>query len=240
MTLEKTSEKISEKKKYDLVLFDLDDTLLDFQKSEQATFFQVMSSITTLPLDDVLTTYRAVGAKLWKKLELGKVTIDQLRILRFTDTFKKCGLDGNAEKTADNYLSSLAGNTFLLDGALQTIKDISQLAKIGIVTNGFTIIQRERVQQAGITLFIEFILTSEELGHAKPDPQIFTRALELASHTEKSTVIMVGDNLSSDILGANRFGIDSCWLNSLSKARDLEATPTFEISSIEELKSLLF
>lgn len=83
----------------------------------------------------------------------------------------------------------------------------------GIVTNGFTHFQRQKINKYHLASEVDFTLVSEEAGYHKPDPRIFTAALELAGQTQPHQTIYVGDNLEADIHGALAAGITPIFLN---------------------------
>ncbi|MFB5198425.1 HAD family hydrolase [Neobacillus sp. KR4-4] len=107
-----------------------------------------------------------------------------------------------------------------------------------LLTNGSPDLQKTKLEiTPELVPYFDHIVISGDFGRGKPDPAIFEHALELLS-VDKDEVIMVGDNLMTDILGANRAGIKTVWINRYDKARN-EVIPTFEIKHLEELFPLL-
>ena len=96
------------------------------------------------------------------------------------------------------------------------------------------IVQFQEFEQSNYQYF-EVILISGECGLAKPDPAIFQSSLELLDHDRKESVLMIGDSLSSDIAGANKVGIDSCWFNPNRLKLQSSNAPTFTVYSLEEI-----
>lgn len=107
-----------------------------------------------------------------------------------------------------------------------------------LLTNGSPDLQRTKLEiTPELVPYFDQIVISGDFGRGKPDPTIFEHALERLS-VQKDEVIMVGDNLMTDILGANRAGIKTVWINRHDKVRN-EVIPTFEIKHLEELFPLL-
>lgn len=106
---------------------------------------------------------------------------------------------------------------------------------MGIITNGFKSLQQKRLDNTDTAGFFEIVVVSEDVGVAKPDPAIFEFAFGLMPKVDKSAVLMVGDTLASDILGANNIGIDSCWFNPHGQENTTGIQPTYEIHSMLEL-----
>ena len=106
---------------------------------------------------------------------------------------------------------------------------------MGLITNGLESVQKARLKHFNLYQYFEVILISGECGLAKPDPAIFQSSLELLNHDRKESVLMIGDSLSSDIAGANNFGIDSCWFNPNRLKLQSGKAPTFTVYSLEEI-----
>ncbi len=219
-----------------LFLFDLDDTLLDFRASEQLSFTRTMAALGHVgPLDAVFQHYQAINLALWRSFETGAVTKDFLKVERFRQTFAMSGLALDPEAASRLYLDALPETVVLVEGALEVCAALSAHGEIGIVTNGVEHIQQRRIASSGLSPFISFVATSEACGYAKPDVRIFDYAAGMASAFVPDATIIVGDRLDADILGANRFGIDSCWFNPAAMANGSEARPTFEIARLHDL-----
>ncbi len=108
-----------------------------------------------------------------------------------------------------------------------------------LFTNGFTALQKIRLERTGLLEMFSPVVISEQFGVAKPDVAIFEHALALMEHPEREHVLMVGDNLHSDIVGGLNAGFDTCWLNHHAQPLSTEITPHYQVSSLSELQSLL-
>jgi 2-haloacid dehalogenase len=107
------------------------------------------------------------------------------------------------------------------------------------VTNGLADVQRPRLARSAIGALFDTVVVSEEVGVAKPDARIFEHALRQLGHDDRSTVLMVGDSLASDIQGGCNAGMQTCWLNPSGAANGTAIEPTFEIASLAELRARL-
>ena len=226
--------------KHRLFLFDLDDTLLDFRASEHLSFQHTMQALglSALP-DGFFSQYQANNVALWRAFELGEVTKDFLKVERFRMTFLAHKLDLDPEQASDTYMASLANTVVLLDGAKQVCATLAAIGEVGIITNGVEHIQNQRIASSGLQDYISFVATSEACGHAKPDVRFFEYAAQMARPFTKDQAIIIGDRLDADILGANRYGIDSCWFNPERLANTSQAVPTFEVATLQEIPALL-
>jgi 2-haloacid dehalogenase len=226
--------------KHSLFLFDLDDTLLDFRASEKLSFERVLreSGFHGDPAG-VFQQYQAINIALWRAFEAGTVDKEFLKVERFRKTFGAAGLDIDPRHASQRYLESLSETVVLVDGARRLCETLAAAGEVGIITNGVASIQERRIASSGLGEFISFTATSEACGFAKPDSRFFDYATKMARSFSKERTIIVGDRLDADILGANRFGIESCWYNPGRSANGTEAQPTFDVAHLDEVAPLL-
>ena len=226
--------------KYKLLLFDLDDTLLDYQASELFSFKHAMEQIGFL--DDssaMFPQYQAINFELWRSFEAGDISGDFLKVERFRRTFIKYNLELDHELAGRLYFESILDTPVLMDGAKQVCEALSLIGEVGVITNGVGKVQTRRIAASGLLDHISFVSTSEACGFAKPDVRFFEHTASMAKPFAKPEAIIIGDRLEADILGANRYGIDSCWFNPGQLVNASEATPTYEISSLRDIIPLL-
>lgn len=226
--------------KHRLFLFDLDDTLLDFKASERLSFMRTMQQLGLQEgVDDLFPKYQAINLALWRRFEAGLVSKDALKVERFHQTFLQNELDLDPIAASALYLASLSETVVLIDGARDLCETLAAVGEVGIITNGVDHIQHRRIAASGLAEHISFVATSEACGYAKPDSRFFDYTTRMARRFVKVETVIIGDRLDADILGANRFGIDSCWFNpdrldNASQA-DSQAIPTCEVASLHEV-----
>jgi 2-haloacid dehalogenase len=219
--------------KHRLFLFDLDDTLLDFRASERLSFARTLQALgTTDGLDALFAHYQAINTALWRSFEQGTVSKEFLKVERFRKIFAAHGLDLDPQAASSLYLDALADTVVLVDGAVQLCETLCAIGEVGIITNGVDTIQNRRIAASGLHEHISFVATSEACGFAKPDSRFFDYTVKLARAFRRHETIIVGDRLDADILGANRFGIDSCWFNPVGLANASQAVPTVEVAAL--------
>jgi 2-haloacid dehalogenase len=222
--------------KHTLFLFDLDDTLLDFKASEQLSFLRTMQALgLNEGIAALFPRYQAINIALWREFELGAVSKDFLKVERFRRTFAQSALELDPAAASHLYLESLSDTVVLIDGAKQVCETLCAIGEVGIITNGVEHIQTRRIASSGLKDHISFVSTSEACGYAKPDSRFFDYAAKMARAFARHETVIVGDRLDADILGANRFGIDSCWFNPEQLANASEAVPTYEVGSLHEI-----
>ena len=224
---------------YDWVLFDADGTLFDYDRAESLALNRAFEAIGATFRSDHLPIYRRINQALWDELEAGRTTPTVLKIRRFELLLHELGVSHSAADFSEIYLRALADCSELIEGAAETIRRLPGNCRAAIVTNGFTAVQRRRVQRSAIAPYIADIIISEEIGWAKPDREFFEMALMRIGTPPKHRVLVVGDSWQSDIRGAVGFGLDACWFNPRKAARPTELPVTYEISSLGDLAAIL-
>ncbi|MEA4812419.1 MAG: YjjG family noncanonical pyrimidine nucleotidase [Anaerolineaceae bacterium] len=225
------------KKKYKLILWDLDNTLFDFDAAEEKALQYAMEK-HGLPYDPLcsLEEFRVVNDRRWKGLEMKQYSKDEVLIGRFEELFSQSDMDFAALN--QDYLNCLAEHKSLYPGAEEVVKELAQRGySQSIVTNGAKEVQDQCFYRSAIAPFIKALVISEEVGTAKPDPYIFAIACERSGWMEKASTLMIGDSLSSDIAGGQAYGIDTCYFNRSGKAKD--TTADFEIRALSDILDIL-
>lgn len=225
--------------KYDLFLFDLDDTLLDFCASERLSFHRSLSSLSLPVSDGLFASYQVENRELWRLFEEGQTTKEELKVERFRRTFALHGIDADPVLASHRYLEALPETVVLMDHAVEILEWLKNYGEIGIITNGIHNTQTERIKNSPLSEFISFMCVSEECGFAKPDLRFFEHSSRMAKKFAKDSCLVIGDRWEADIVGAHQFGVDSVWFNPQKKDRPETPVPTFEIQHLSELKRLL-
>jgi 2-haloacid dehalogenase len=223
---------------YSTILFDLDHTLFDTERSEAQAFGQAMSVAGILNADRHISTYQEINTALWSRVERGEITPQQVRILRFEGLIEALNLDVDPMHLADEFVAGLGANGDLYAGAQEVLKALSEQHSLAIITNGLGEVQWTRIKRLEIAHFFDAVVISAEVGAAKPGTDIFDLVFAALDHPPKDTVLMVGDSLSSDIQGGTNYGIATCWYNPHGKEAGPNDQITYEISDLQELHSL--
>ncbi len=227
--------------KYDTIWFDADETLFDFSATELQAFTQTFREFGWQgEMGAIYSTYRAESDILWALLEKGAIQKEFLRDERFERTLSAHRVPGSAKDFSARYLEILPETCTLVDYAMALCEKLSARQMIlGIITNGFESIQQRRLEVSGLAPFISFMVASEACGYAKPDLRFFEHAASQSPKFSKERVLVVGDRLETDILGAAAFGVDSCWFNPHGLPNLTQVKPTYEINHLSELERLL-
>lgn len=221
----------------EFLFLDLDDTILDFQKAERLALAKTLESFGLPPTDTVLARYHEINREHWERLERKELTRQQVLVGRFAALFAEMGLSAQAEKVARAYEENLSQGHYFLPGAEEALQSLSKKYKLYLASNGTARVQAGRLKSAGIIPYFQEIFVSEEMGYNKPDPAYFDACFARIPGFRKDRAMMVGDSLSSDILGGIQAGIATCWVNPRHKTGSIR--PDYEIESIVQLEALL-
>lgn len=201
--------------KYKYLLFDNDGTIMDFDKSEKFAFEQTFNKMKfEIEYSEVLLkSYSACNLKWWKKLERGECTKAELTTGRFKSFLEENNLNADPEGMCNYFVELLSQNNHLIDGALDLLKELSVNHKIYIITNGISKVQHRRIENSPIWQYVDELYISEDTGFEKPHHKFFEYVFEKGNIQDKSECLVIGDSLTSDIQGANNFGLDCIWYN---------------------------
>lgn len=226
---------------YRFLLFDADDTIFDFHKSEAVAFRQAMEDSGIEYKDEYLERYSAFNVSMWQELERGEITKPQLIAKRFERFFKKVGIEGDSSLMRINYGRRLSEQGFILPGAKELLKELKKTGKyrMFLITNGLKETQSGRLSRSGVMDYLENVFISEEVGFEKPSVDYFRKVEASIDNYKRKEALVIGDSLTSDILGGNNAGIDTVWYNPKNKANNTKAIPTYEINTLEEIYGIL-
>ena len=221
------------------ILFDLDNTLLDFNQAERKALTRTLLQLGIPPEEATLKRYSQLNLAQWKLLEQGKITRSQVKIRRYQLLFDEMGVDCSAEEAAQIYERFLGVGHYFIDGAEDLLESLFPDYRLYLVTNGSASVQKGRLQSAKIERFFRGIFISEEIGFDKPNKAFFDYCFSQIPDFERAETILVGDSLSSDIQGGKNAGIATVWFNPARLDKDPRILPDFEIQSLDELSDLL-
>lgn len=226
---------------YTCILLDVDNTILDFDAAERQALTEMLARYE-LPCDSqVCDVYHEVNQQLWNGLAKGELTRNKLFAVRFSRFMKAMGLPDNGKSAEMNetYENLLSTHADLIPGALQALAELSEVATLAIISNGTVHVQQPRIQAAGIDRYMDGIYISEKMGAAKPSAKLYDMILKDLGLTNRSRVLMVGDDLLADIKGGLNAGLDTCWVNFKAEENKTDITPKYEIHSYEELYQIV-
>lgn len=221
---------------YKHILFDADNTLLDFTKAEKTALEQTFETLG-IPLDTAgYNLYVEINHKAWKEYEEGRIASTDIPHKRFREFILAADLDLDVITVSRIYQSLLGEQTWLVPYAVEICECWSKKATVSIITNGFKETQEQRITASKIWPYISHLIISEDLGVSKPDPAFFAKTLDIINCHDPRDILVVGDSLSSDILGAMNAGLDCCWYNPKGAPLPEKYSINFQIDRLEQLE----
>ena len=223
--------------KFEFLLIDLDDTILDFHKAEYIALGKTLESFGLAPSEQVRARYSEINKAHWERLERKELTRDQVLVGRFGVLFSEYGITVDPRECARRYEQNLSVGHYFLPGAREALESLSRKYKLYMVSNGTARVQIGRLESADISHFFREIFISQQVGVNKPDKEFFTRCFAKIPDFDPKKAIIVGDSLTSDIQGGINAGIATCWVNPGHKPQTIPAD--YEIESLAQLEELL-
>ena len=230
-------------KNYKCVLFDLDHTLWDYDTNATEALQELyhhydLKSKGAHEVDIFLKNFKEINTGLWDLLDQGKIHKDVIRSERFHRVFQSVGVEDYemSLRFSSDYLSISPKKKNLLPNAMETLQYLHGKYPLFIITNGFDEIQGTKISSSGISHFFKSVITSERAGSKKPEKKIFEYVL-IKYGFRASEAVMIGDNLATDIKGANDASIDSVFFNPAKITHEVKVS--HEIQDLAELKTIL-
>lgn len=223
------------------IFWDIDGTLLDFSKSENAAIKSALGTAGIPFTEEDAERYSVINDNRWKRFERGEIDRTEVCVGRFSELFEVMGVTGtDPEAFHEIYRKALADTYFFVDGSPEILdrlnrKGIRQFA----VTNGNTFVQERKLRLSGLDKRFEEVFISEKIGSRKPLSEFFDLIFAALPDVKRDESIIVGDSLSSDILGGNNASIIAVWYNPKGEKNGGTARPDYEIASLDDLDALL-
>ncbi len=226
--------------RYRYLLFDIDNTLMDFTAGERAALFQTMEQLGAPIREEDYHRYLEINKAAWARFEAGELDSKSVQRVRFEDFAISLGRDAaDGEGMNARYVENLGRQAILLEGAIELLSRLSRRYRLAVATNGLTLVQRARLEKSGFLPLLDGVFISQEMGVKKPDRAYFEAIFTFFGDDARERYLMIGDSLSADIAGGANAGIDTCWYCPLGAAADASVTPTYTVRSFAELQALL-
>ncbi len=222
-------------KKYGALLFDADQTLLDFKAAERSAASQLFERCGTVVDERLLQSYSAHNDAMWKRLERGEITRRDLVEKRFVTFFEKEGIDADGLAATELYYGLLGAQCQTLPGALEILEYFKGKIPIYIVTNGLATVQKPRLEGSGIAGLADGVFISEDMGANKPSEAFFDAVFSRIEQRPEES-LLIGDSLTADIAGGIGYGIDTCWFCPDENSDAGQYAPTYRIKALQEIK----
>ena len=224
---------------YEILFLDLDDTILDFHKAERIAIGKTIRDFGVEPTEELLHRYHVINKWHWEQLEQGKLTRAEVLENRFGVLFEELGLEVDKTACARAYEKNLSIGHYFLPGAEEAVDALSKKYRLFLASNGTASVQKGRMTSANLYRFFEKVFVSQEIGYNKPSKAYFDACFSQIPDFDPQKAIIVGDSLTSDILGGINAGIATCWVNPNHLPGRPDIKPDYEIEALHQLPGLL-
>ena len=223
----------------EFLFLDLDDTILDFKKAEKLAISKTIGGFGVAVTEEILARYHVINKAHWEMLERGELTREQVLVNRFDVLFRELGVEVDPTLCARAYEKNLSVGHYFLPGAEEAVESLSKKYRLFLSSNGTASVQKGRMTSANLYRFFEKVFVSQEIGFNKPAKAYFDACFAQIPNFHPEDAMIVGDSLSSDILGGKNAGIRTCWVNPNHAIAPEHIRPDFEIERLSQLESLL-
>ena len=221
-----------------VILFDIDDTLLNFGAAERSALRQTLTRFGVDPTDGIIRRYSEINAACWRRLESGELTHSEVKTERYRLLFEENGIDASPSEVTKYYESKIPFEHATVVGAGEILEYLSPKYTLIAASNGTGATQRKRMADAGFDKYFTDIFISSELGVTKPEKEFFDAIFRKYHDIKREEYAIVGDSLTSDVTGGKNAGITTVWYDKKGAAGPPDPVPDHVVRSLEELKTL--
>jgi len=225
--------------RYRNLLFDVDDTLLDFGAAERQALRLLFEEHAFPYTPETEAAYRRINQELWLSFERGAISREEVLHSRHSRLFQEFGREVDGAAMDRIFSRHLEAGDQLVNGAFELIDRLQHDYSLYLVTNGVSRIQDKRLRGSGLHPLFKGIFVSEDTGYQKPMKQYFDYVFARIPGFSAQETLIIGDSLSADIQGGHGAGLDTCWFNPGAKANEHGVAPTYEIQRLDELHQIL-
>lgn len=221
-----------------LLLFDIDNTLLDFKKCAKFAMDKAFDDWNIKPKSGYFEIFMQANNEFWDQLEKGYITRDELYKRRWAKVFDIIGIeDADPIAFEKDFVKNLYKSHDKVNGVDEILEYLSKKYKMVIVSNSSYEEQKSRLKEADLLKYFDEIFTSEEVGHPKPQVEFFNFVKNNVGDIREEEMLIIGDSIKADINGGINAGIKTCWFDFLKEDKDHPAD--FTIKDLLDLKEIL-
>lgn len=223
---------------YKALFFDVDDTLLNFEQCSREALGKTFRHFSMDYDDTVYELFRSIDQRLWLQQKQGELTVQDVINLRFQELFKQLQLGCSHIPLQTMFQERLAEEFFTEPHAAESLGYLNTRYQLFVTSNGILKTQLKRLELAGLLPYFTDVFVSDHIGHEKPSVRFFEECLQ-RGRLKPSEVLLIGDSLEADMVGAQNSKMDSCWYNPKHRNTDSDVEIDYIISDLLQLKDIL-
>ena len=232
--------------KYDILLWDIDGTLMDFKRAEAKALSQSLREVGVVPTEELISEYSQINISYWKRLETGELTKEEVLLGRFVEFLGKKKIKADPKTFLMSYEGHLSHAWFIQDNSLELCRKLKEKGlRQYVVTNGWIDVQKTKLKESGFDKIMDGSFISDELGVPKPKKEFFEACFERVfgskepSKSELARVLIIGDSLTSDMKGGVNAGIACCWYRANGEVNTENISVDYEIEDLWQIWNIL-
>jgi len=220
--------------RYDVILMDIDNTLLDFAAGTRESLQTLLASFGLVLTKEREARFHVINDKLWSAYEHGDIPKSAIFERRFAEFLGELGIETDPLAANEQFAKGLQQSAVLMPGCMELLNALHGKCRLFAVTNGVVTTQTPRLEKAGFLPYFEQIFISEAMGCKKPEKIFFDKCFAAIGDVDKSRCIILGDSLTSDMQGGRNAGIATCYLGS-----NPDGSCDYAISNLLEFLNIL-
>lgn len=219
------------------VLIDIDDTIFDFEKCSKNAFKKTLKKLGLSYKEKDFSYFNEVNDILWSKQKLGEMNIEEVFTHRSNMMSKYFELDFEKEIFNNLFVEFLYDEIEMVDGIEDLLSYLSNKYQIYAASNGVYEMQVNRIKKSNLSKYFKDIFVSDKIGFEKPDKRFFQKIMNITKFSNND-LIMIGDSIKSDIVGARNSKIKSIYFNKENK-KISDKNFTYQVKKLSEIKKIL-
>lgn len=221
-----------------VILIDIDDTIFDFEKCSYEAFKNTLTCLNIEFKKDYFNEFLSIDKSLWKKQKSGLLSVEDVLLKRAKLITNHLNIESSSIIFKENFSKNLANSHIEVDGARNLIFYLSKKYKLCAASNGLYKMQEKRLKLSNLDNHFYRLYISDKISYEKPDSRFFSYIFNDLS-LKKNEVIMIGDSINSDIIGAYNFGIESIFFNKKKERNIKNALYSCKVDNLTDIKNIL-
>ena len=219
------------------VLIDIDDTIFDFEKCSKNAFKKTLKKLDLSYEEKDFSYFNKVNDILWTKQKLGEINIEEVFEHRSIMMSKYFELDIEKEIFNDLFVEFLYDEVEMVDGIEDLLSYLWDKYQIYAASNGVYEMQVNRIKKSNLSKYFKDIFVSDKISYEKPDEKFFKKVMNITKFSNDDLII-IGDSIKSDIIGAKNSNIKSIYFNKENK-KISDKNFTYQVEFLSEIKKIL-
>ena len=196
---------------YDVILMDIDNTLLDFNAGTADSLRQLLADFDLELTPERLAQFFVINDELWTAYEHGEIEKSFIFPTRFQRWLGAMGIETDWLAANGRYAEGLQQSAILMPHAMELLNALKGRYPLYGVTNGVVTTQLPRLAKSKLDQVFDHVFISEAMGCKKPEKAFFDKVFAAIGNPDKGRCIILGDSLTSDMQGGRNAGIATCF-----------------------------